>query len=206
MSEIIFHIIVITAGVFSIVKGFRSGLLRQTPDLLGMAFGAGAARIFCDDAEPKIREWITFFDNPVTEGFIYCMLTCCALYAAGFLVFRTLTLVLRKILSALDAGIADNIFGACFSLLNNMMWLSVVLNILLCLNTRSTLMKYASQDDGNVVELVMLLAPALTGAFSCHDLAHVIQLDEAKKISLNNLPPDNVITIKTPVAMTAAGA
>ena len=46
-------------------------------------------------------------------------------------------------------------------------------------------MKYASSDDGNVVEVVMMLAPGLLGCRSYEDLYHLLQLREAKKISCN---------------------
>lgn len=195
MSEIIYHIIIIATGVFSIVKGFRSGLLYQIPNLIGLAFGAVTARILSPDAEPLVREHLHFFDDPVTSDFIYCMLTTCLLYIAGYLVFRSITLILRGMFVRLQGGIVNDILGSAFAFFNNLMLLSVVFNLLLCFNMHSTLLKYSCQDDGNVVEVVMLLAPALTGALSCQDLGHYIQLHEAKKISVNNLPPGNVINI-----------
>ncbi len=51
----------------------------------------------------------------------------------------------------------------------------------------------ASADDGNVVECVMLLAPGLLGCGSVEDLAHILQLKEAKKISCNITPEAGVI-------------
>lgn len=195
MGDYIFHIIIIAAGVVSLVRGFSRGLTLQVPDLLGIAFGIVLARVAGESLEPTFAEHLPMPDNPVVEPFILATTTRTACLVAGYLLTRTLTLPLRSILRELDRGILDNLFGALFALFNAMIWCSTGLNLLLCLNTHGTLMRHATQDDGNVVELVALLAPSLEGCSDCQDLGHILQLEDAKKISLNIPAPSDVINI-----------
>ena len=80
-------------------------------------------------------------------------------------------------------GLTGSLLGSVFCLISNMLLLSVFYNIWLGMKPHSDLMRYAKADDGNIVEAVMLLAPTLLGGESVSDLAHTLQLEEAKSIS-----------------------
>lgn len=82
-----------------------------------------------------------------------------------------------------DRTILDNLGGSLFAILRNMLFLSIALNLLVALDAHSVLLRSARSDDGNTVLETMLLSPALLGGENVEELAHKIQLEEAKKIS-----------------------
>lgn len=82
-----------------------------------------------------------------------------------------------------DRTILDNLGGAVYSLFKYMMFLSMAYNFIVVLNPGTVLLKSAKSDDGNAIEEVMLLSPALLGGQDVMDLSHLIQLEDAKKIS-----------------------
>lgn len=67
-----------------------------------------------------------------------------------------------------------------------MLLVSMAYNLILGFDSGSVLLKSMKSDDGNIVEEVMLLAPAVLGCEGPDELAHRIQLEEAKKISIND--------------------
>lgn len=185
MSGALYHIIVIVVAVLAIVKGFRRGFTGQVSGILGFAFGAVCAHIFGCDAADIYRELFPGIRVRPGSGFIYSVLGAVTVYVIVFYTFKMLTAVLRRAMDIFEIGMLDSLFGAAFSLLKYLLVLSVVYNLILCVNPSSPLMKYSNADDGNIVEGVMLLAPACLGCGNVNDLYHLLQLREAKKISLN---------------------
>lgn len=65
--------------------------------------------------------------------------------------------------------------------------MSVVFNIIMSVDSDSSLSDYCNADDGNVVGVVMGIAPALFSTETPEDLLYIKQKEEAKNISYNNL-------------------
>lgn len=190
MSEAAYHIVVIVVAVVSVIKGFHNGFTGQISGVLGFAFGTVCTHVFSDEAEAVTRWLLPGITGHVGAGFIYSVLSAALVYAIVYLLFKMLTRVLRSAMQVFYVGMLDKLLGAAFCLAKYMLLLSIVYNLIVCVNPSSHLMKYATSDDGNVVECVMLLAPGLLGCHSIEDFAHLIQLREAKKIShnINNNP------------------
>lgn len=195
MGELVFHIVIIAVGAVSAVRGFNRGILRQIPSVLGLAFGIVAARLLSPDAEALLRGWLPGLGDSVTQCFVYPVLADTLLLGLGYGLVWSITHPLVRILQTLSPGIGGNIVGSAFALFCGLTWTSALLNVILALTMSGTLLKYSSQDDGNVVELVMLISPALTGCEDCQELSHRLQLEKAKTISLNHADGGNVITM-----------
>lgn len=194
MSEAGYHLIVIAVAAFAVIKGFRCGFTGQISGILGFAFGSVCAHVFQPEAEACFRAILPGLRNAVASAFIYSLLSSATVYGIVYLLFKIFTKVLRAAMQVFYVGMLDAILGAFFCLFKYMLVLSIVYNLLLCINPSSQLIKYATADDGNVVESVMLLAPGILGCGNVYDLTHLIQLREAKKISCNLSASPLVIT------------
>jgi len=179
----IYHIIAILVATLGVVKGYRKGLFRQIPLLIGFCFGVVCARIFCAPVEEGIRELIPSLASCPEGNYVYSILSRGLIYIIVYEIFSFCTGFLRLLFRAFDSGVLDSIAGSFFSLTRYLLMLSVIYNFMLCWHTDSDLLRYAKSDDGNVIEEVMLVAPAILGGESVEDLAHTLQLEEAKCIS-----------------------
>lgn len=190
MSEAAYHIVVIVVGAVAVIKGFHSGFTGQISGVLGFAFGTVCTHVFSDQAEAATRWLLPGIEGHVGAGFIYSVISAALVYIVVYLLFKMLTRVLKSAMQVFYVGMLDKLLGSAFCLTKYMLLLSIVYNLIVCVNPSSQLMKYATSDDGNVVECVMLLAPGLLGCHSFEDLSHLLQLREAKKIShnINNNP------------------
>lgn len=200
MSDLLYHILIIAVAFIALAKGFKSGFTGQISAILGFAFGIVCAHIFSTQGESFFRMILPGVKDCVGSSFIYSLLSAVSIYVIVFYLFKILTKVLRSAMEVFNVGMLDSILGAAFSLVKYLLVLSIFLNLLLCVSPNSGLMKYARADDGNIVEGVVLLAPALLGCFSAEDLSHILQLWEAKKISVNRSATPRVIKYDTPCA------
>lgn len=185
MGEAIYHILVIIVAGVAVVRGFRDGFTGQVAGILGFAFGAVCAHVFGGDMGELLRGWFPGIRQAEGSAFIYSLLSAATVYALVYSLFGLLTKVLRGAMQVFGVGMLDSIFGSVFCLVKYMVFLSIFYNLLLCVNPESRLMNCARADDGNVVECVLLLGPSVLGSLDCEDLAHILQLHEAKKISHN---------------------
>ncbi len=185
MNDLFYHILVISVAAYSVIKGFRNGFTGQVSGVLGLAFGLVCAHIFAEDVADVIRSLFPSIRTRVGSAYTCSVVGAVVVYVAVYMIFKSLTGVFRKIMEVFEVGILDCIFGSVFSLLKYMLGVSIFLNLLVCVNPRSPLMKHVSSDDGNIVGEVMLMAPGMLGCVSCEDLHHHLQLRDAKRISCN---------------------
>ncbi|MDE5875595.1 MAG: CvpA family protein [Muribaculaceae bacterium] len=193
MTDAAYHILAIVVGVVALFKGYHNGFTGQISGILGFAFGTVCAHVFGENAEEMLRSLFPGISHVEGSTFIYSVMAVALIYVAVILLFRLLTGVLRSAMQVFGVGILDRLLGAAFCLLKYMLLLSIAYNLMVCLNPRTPLMKYANADDGNIVECVLLLAPELLGCYSFEDLAHILQLRDARKISRNHTAPACVI-------------
>ncbi|MDE6443901.1 MAG: CvpA family protein [Muribaculaceae bacterium] len=207
MSDAAYHIIALTVVAVALFKGYSSGFTGQVSGVLGFAFGAVCSHVFSDDVEGFIRWLVPSIGHVPGNTFIYSVLAVTVIYIGVYVIFRMLTGVLRSAMQVFGLGLLDRLLGAGFCVVKYLLLLSIVYNVIVCINPHSPLMKYANADDGNIVEGVMLLAPEFLGCYSFTDLAHILQLREARKISVNHRVypcvinseaglPDNIIKIE----------
>ncbi|MDE6679964.1 MAG: CvpA family protein [Muribaculaceae bacterium] len=208
VGDVGYHILALLAGIQALVRGFRRGLTRQVCALLGLAFGVVCAHLFADEGQRLARLLFPGIESHYCSGFIYSLISAAGIYTCVFLCFRWLTRVLGRALEVIHTGIFNALLGSGFNFTKTLLMLSMAYNSVVCVNPSSKLMKYASASDGNVVEAVMRLAPALLGSMSLEDLEHLIKLHEARDISQNITPAPGVLNIgddsDTPACMYAA--
>lgn len=188
-------LLVFAVGLLSILLGFRKGMARQVPSLIGVAFGIICARIFALPAMEFLYGLFPEVHGRVGEEYVYSIIARSLLFGGVFLLFSAATSFLGRLLHSNEATILDNIGGAIFSLFKYMLILSIAMNVWVSMQlTRPRhasadegeipeLMRHLKSDDGNAVEEVMLLGPACLGGQGPDDLAHRLQLESARRIS-----------------------
>ncbi len=179
----LYHVIALLIATVALVKGFRTGFARQIPKFLGFCFGVVCARIFMDPVAEGLRSLLPGTAGSVKAVFIYNTVATGLIFMIVYELFSFITGFLKYVTGALGGGILDSMAGSVFTLVRYVMFLSMAYNFILCWQSDSILLKYAKSDDGNIVEEVMLVSPAILGGEDVEELAHKIQLEEAKCIS-----------------------
>lgn len=181
----IYPVIVLVVAAVAAVWGFRRGLTRQTPALIGMAFGIICTHLLTPGLNEVMQGAFTMVHGRPEEQFVYDTISSSIIFISIYLIFRTVTFFLANIFNSENSTILDNLGGALFALFKYMLFISIVFNLAVALKPNSSLLRTARSSDGNTVFEVMMLAPAVLGGEDIEDLFHKVQLEEAKKISMN---------------------
>lgn len=193
MINIIYLSVVLIVAFMAIAAGFRKGISGQVSSLLGFAFGAVGARVLTPGFSSTFTWAGTVSQAPEFSDFTTNLVCAVIIYTVIYLLFTLLAGVLNSALSLFGKGMLNRLTGAFFSLVKNLLWLSILYNLLLCFSPASGLLMYERSNDGNPVAAVMALTPAVLGCYGAEDFAHFNQLKEAKLISCNFSAPSNVI-------------
>lgn len=183
MSDVAYHLLVIAMSVLGIVVGYRRGLLRQVSAVLGVAFGIVCARAFAYVPEEWFRGNVSRFFTGFNAIFVVKTLSSGVIFTVVYIGVRVLTFMLGYLMKVFRTGILNSIAGAVFCMFKYLMFLSILYNIIIDVKPEGGLLKFAGSHDGNVVEGVIWLAPAVLGFPDGEDVGHALQLEEAKKIS-----------------------
>ena len=196
IADAMYQLVALVVAAVSIVGGYRKGLTGQVPDVLGFAFGLVTARVL----SPVLGSWLVdtlpFLWSGPSGAVMPSVVASSGVYLAVFYAFRSLTAVLRRAMEVFDIGVPDSLLGAAFGLTKYMTILSIIYNLLLCINPDSRLMRWQNANDGNIVEEVLALSPALLGGLGAEELSHQVQLREARKISCNQSGTGGVINLE----------
>lgn len=195
MSDAIYHLIVIAFAVAGVARGYRGGLTRQAASVVGLAFGIVCAHLF----STPVADWL-FGLWPHMEsrlGGIYFveMLSSSAVFLAVYYLMALFNVLLRSALSLFSSGMLNSLMGAAYGLARYMFFVSIAFNLLVGFNPRSRLLKFAVDNDANVVSVVTEMAPAAFGLPGPDELFFEKQLDDARYISLNSTTAENVIEL-----------
>ncbi|MDE5807404.1 MAG: CvpA family protein [Muribaculaceae bacterium] len=183
MADLLYHLVIITALALGTIKGFRERITSQTPSCFGIAFGVLCSYIFRFPAEEIVSSFLKSELTGVDGEFVLSNLSCTLIFIIAYTIFYLCTYVLKLFFRMIDTGMLDNIAGAIFGAFRGAFFISIALNLWLAVSPDSCLLKYAMHDDGDIVHEVMLLSPFMLGSESVDELAHKIQLEEAKYIS-----------------------
>ncbi|MDE6297933.1 MAG: CvpA family protein [Muribaculaceae bacterium] len=183
MTDLLFHIIVIGLLTLGAVRGFREKLTTQVPSCFGIAFGILCSYIFRFPVEQQVKSFLVAETTGVDGEFIVSNLSCALIFIVAYTVFFFCTYILKFFFRMLETGLLDNISGALLGIFRSALFVSIAYNVWLSVFPDSRLLKYAMHDDGDIVHEVMLLGPFLLGSESVDELAHKVQLEQAKTIS-----------------------
>lgn len=190
------QIVAVAVAVVSVVRGFRLGLVRQTASVLGLAFGVVGTRVLRTAVEDMIDGFLPGLASGWDGPFIIGTLASALLYS---LIFGLLSLggkPLQWLFRPFGGGAFDAVLGALFGILKSLLVLSLIFNGLLCANPDSRMLDACASDDGNLFEVVALIAPSILGGEDAGELAHRRQIRDARSISQapNIMVPASVFT------------
>lgn len=195
MADIFYLALVLIVAFVAVAAGFRQGITRQIASLLGLAFGAVAARILTPEFADSFRWTERVGQAPEFNEFTANLVCGVIIYTVTYAVFFLLGGILKSAVSVFEVGMFNRLLGAFFSLVKNLLWLSILFNLFLCFSPESRLIRYERSNDGNLVAAVMAMTPAILGCYGAEDFAHFHQLKEAKSISCNFMDYKNVINL-----------
>lgn len=187
-----YHIIVILVAGISVIAGFRRGLVCQISGVLGMAFGCVLTRVFGSDLAGLFSGLFTGLQGEFGGLFSCRVMAASLIYVVVFILFSLLSVLIRSAMSVFPQGILNAILGSFFMLWSNLVFLSIAFTLIICSDHESGLLKCAEADDGNVVECVLSIAPAMLGCPGSEEMLHLLQLREARKIS-ENLKTNHIV-------------
>lgn len=179
----IYPLIAIIVMIMGLAKGFRRGFFRQLHFFIGFCFGVVCAHLFGDPVDEFIRDLIPSLSTKTECSYVCDSIGRGLIFLFAYEIFSIVTSFLKILFKGKQSGILGSMIGMVFCALRYMLILSILFNWLLCLHPKGELLKYAKSDDGNIIEGVMLVAPAILGGDSVEDLALSLQLEDAKKIS-----------------------
>lgn len=182
LGKILYHLLIIVAGVYGLLTGFRKGFLRQIDSVVAITFAIVAAYIF----GPDIRDWVNGYLQGFTSfnvPFIVATMSAILVFTAVYFILRLAMIPVAAMMRAIPGGVVNSIAGAAYRLFKYMVFLSLAYNLIVDVSPKSSLAKSSRSHDGNVVEGVVKLAPALMGFPSGEEVGHYQQLEDAKKIS-----------------------
>lgn len=183
MLHVFYLLIVLLTALVSMAIGFRRGITRMLSSLLGLGFGAVAARLLSPGFYSYFL-WVERFSPAAEFNEISINLVChITIYTIVYCFFAIFSKILESAMSVFYVGIFNRLLGGFFGLVKNLLWLSFFLNLLICFKSESALLRYERANDGNPIAAVMEMTPAILGCYGGEDFAHFHQLKEAKLIS-----------------------
>lgn len=192
MTDALYHIIAILVAAYGVVKGYRRGLTGLVTSVLGLAFGIVCAHIFLDGASDLVASILPDRVYARSQNYLSSNLGAGIVFFAVYLLFESITKIIRSAMDSLGSGLLNSLMGAFFCVSNYLLMLSIAYNIIVGWNPESALMRHGKADDGNIIEAVMWIAPAALGSESFSEFAHEEQLRQARKISCNHNADKNV--------------
>lgn len=180
----IYHILIVIVAVLAVIYGYRQGFMRQTGVLLGVGFGIVFARLLSPDCLQTVDGWVPASFNGFNRSFLVLTLTNSGIYLIVAVVVSVASLPLSKLTDALGTGLLNSICGAVFKLFQYLMLLSIFYNVLVDINPQGSLTRSSGLHDGNIVEGVMKIAPAILGFPDGEEVGYRQQLEDAKAISV----------------------
>lgn len=185
----IYPLIIIILLTFAAWRGWERGMLNQIASLLGLAFGFVTARLFYEPMSEVIDPMFpgpeTFADEPFgtpLRRYTLYIVSASAVFIITYMVFTLIGSVLSRAMQLIHTGAVNSILGAALCFCKWLVLLSIILNLMLVAKPEGALAKYCNDGDGNVVELVMNVAPALFNTESPAELNHYKRLQQAKQL------------------------
>lgn len=184
MGAVGYILLLLALILWGIFSGWRKGLLGQTGSLLGIAFGVVGSRVLLPDVMPTVAGWIRSAEAATDPEYMVASVATLIIVAVAYGVFLLCGVILNRLLKVLSFQPLDSVLGAIFGVAKWCFLLSVAYNAILGLQQDGPLLKLCSDGDGNPVEMIMGIAPAVVGYDSPDELMHLRQLEDARKISM----------------------
>lgn len=175
------------------ILGYRRGFTGQLASFAGMVIGIVAAAMMPEEVRISLGDWLPYGNDRESHEFLAQFVPAAAIYFLFYLLMLQLTPFFMRAFGKRGKGLFNSLGGSLFGVLKTLMIVSIVLNILMGCGSMPSLVRGGSAQDGNLMELTLLLAPALLDTPDVNDLSLQIQLREARKISRCNFTDSEIV-------------
>lgn len=159
-------IILILIIVLTIALGYRKGFIKQLASVVPIIVAIIACRLFGSFITSLILRTHPEWDYDILKHYSVSIFVNCAIYVAvyygGWFICRMIGAFAYK----LKLGFFDRIAGAAFTLVKNLLILSLLLNLYLAVFPSGLTVAESGQRGGKVTESVINFAPAVLDTFS----------------------------------------
>lgn len=185
----IYSLFIILILLFALYIGWQKGMVNQIASLLGLAFGFVAARLLYEPMstliDPIFPEPEQFAQEPfgtLLRRYTLYMTSAIVVFVVVYLLFKLFGSVITSALQYIHTGAINSILGSGFSFIKWTLLTSILLNVWIIFKPESELAAHCNDGDGNIVELIVSVAPALFGTEGPADLEHYHRLQQAKQM------------------------
>lgn len=176
----VFQILTVIVSVAAIFAGFRKGFGRQLGSVAGIIAGVVADHAF---HEPLMRWNAMPAETDPMSQFARGVLISALLFLTFYMAIAFVAGIVTRLVRLLPSGVLGSIAGSLWCLFKWMFMLSLCMNLYLGLSGNADLLKCGCDGDGNLAGGALRLAPAFLACDGVGELAHALQLEDAKKIS-----------------------
>lgn len=182
IGKIFFHLIIVVAGVYGILTGYKKGLMRQLDSVTALAFAVVAAYIVSGDVEEWLWDYLSSWQE-FNAIFVAKTLSVTLIFIPVYFLLKLCLFMLARMMTAFPGGILNSIGGAIYKTFKYFLFISLFYNLLIDLRPTSALAETSRHHDGNIVEGVVKIAPFILGFPGGEEVVYHQQLEDAKKIS-----------------------
>lgn len=182
LGKIFFHLLIVVAGVYGILSGYKKGFVRQVGSVMALAFAVAMAYMLSADVETWLWDYLSVW-NAFNAIFVAKTLSVIMVFVPVYILLDLCLIPLGILMRNIESGVLNSISGAIYRTFKYFLFLSLLYNLLIDLQPTSALANTSRHHDGNIVEGVVKIAPLLLDFPSGEEVVYHQQLEEAKKIS-----------------------
>lgn len=150
-----FDIFIIIVTLYSITKGYRSGIVKQFTSLSGLIIGAIIAGKISTIIYPYVKE-LTHISEPILASVSYIVA-----FALIIIFFYIIGKMLESIIKAIKMNFLNKLLGSIFCIAKWYIAISIVLNLLIKLDTDKQLISDSMIKKSYSFHYIQKIAPTI---------------------------------------------
>ena len=182
LGKIFFHLLIVVAGVYGVLAGYKKGIMRQIGSVVALAFAIVAAYVLGGNVEEWLWDYLSAW-KAFNAIYVAKTLAVMTVFFPVYFLLDLCLIPLSRLMRTFESGILNSIGGALFRTFKYFLFLSLCYNLLIDIKPTSALAQTSRHHDGNIVEGVVKIAPFILDFPGGEEVVYRQQLEDAKKIS-----------------------
>lgn len=182
MGEALFQVVIIAVGVWGVIRGARRGFMTQLGPLLALGLALVTAIVCREYVEPQLPGLPKLPWDAGARSYVRMAAATSVVFLPALVFFEGVCYPLSRLAASFGVGVVGRISGAVVCLARYLVVVSAVYNMIVAIDPETPIVDAASHDDGNLVQLVMPIAPAIMDYDDIDEFLHRRQLYEATQL------------------------